>query len=461
MECSDDKEVPAENSSLLLSKTSSGNEVKWTRPCKMCEGAQLRKPNEISLPVQGLLGDCWLMCAFYTLAHNQKAWQLVFKCENQNLFGFDYSGRITVQLWMNGCWGDVTIDDCLPVTPEEGKVKLIYSKCADGTQFWVPLLEKAFAKVYGSYKSLNSGQISEGYMMLHGGYTWKEAIPESAKDNNDRIGSLIQKISLLLENGNSGMTTDSFVFLSKCSEIITQDSRSLDRNYGSLHCYCIKSLDKIGKPKITLWNPWRKANHTPDEELRVCDLVKYRMTITYTTLNLNKIFSCNHETNTLIHEKVLYGEWVACLNSGGNKNTRTFHRNPQFILTLETNKSSDSGFAHLTLLQASKRQWGSRKELLQAIAIHVWKLPGNTSTALTHEQVKRLNEETIKSTQYVYDQITALTFPTLRNQDSSFPLQYYLVIPSTYAPDVNGTFFLRASTSFPMKCFCKLPLKVS
>lgn len=52
----------------------------------------------------------------------------------------------------------VMIDDQLPCyagnleTPQ-----LIYAKCQEKSEFWVPLIEKGFAKLHGCYQSLIGG----------------------------------------------------------------------------------------------------------------------------------------------------------------------------------------------------------------------------------------------------------------------------------------------------------------
>ena len=62
---------------------------------------------------------------------------------NQVLYGSEYTGAIKFRIWQFGHWNDVVIDDRLPLVSG----KYIYGHCADPTEFWVALIEKAFAKV--------------------------------------------------------------------------------------------------------------------------------------------------------------------------------------------------------------------------------------------------------------------------------------------------------------------------
>ncbi len=61
---------------------------------------------------------------------------------NQVLLGPRYNGLIRFNFWRFGEWVMVIIDDRLPTL----KGKLIYGQSKDPEEFWVPLLEKAYAK---------------------------------------------------------------------------------------------------------------------------------------------------------------------------------------------------------------------------------------------------------------------------------------------------------------------------
>ena len=52
---------------------------------------------------------------------------------------------------------DVVVDDRLPYT-SDGRFLFCCNK-QQPNEYWAPLLEKAYAKVYGSYEALDAGQI--------------------------------------------------------------------------------------------------------------------------------------------------------------------------------------------------------------------------------------------------------------------------------------------------------------
>lgn len=73
-------------------------------------------------------------------------------------------GIYLVRLCHNGIWRTVILDDCFPCTKYQ---QLAYTK-ANRYQMYVPLIEKACAKLFGSYAKLIGGQTEEGLQLLTG-----------------------------------------------------------------------------------------------------------------------------------------------------------------------------------------------------------------------------------------------------------------------------------------------------
>ena len=63
-------------------------------------------------------------------------------------------------------WKVVLVDDRLPCGADG---RLLYAHSLEPNEMWVPLLEKAFAKLYGSYESLVSGFADTALRDLSGG----------------------------------------------------------------------------------------------------------------------------------------------------------------------------------------------------------------------------------------------------------------------------------------------------
>jgi len=65
-----------------------------------------------------------------------------------------------IRFFKNNAWRYVIIDDRLPTY--KGNQQLVFGKCTSNDELWVPLIEKAYAKLHGCYQTLISGFIDDG-----------------------------------------------------------------------------------------------------------------------------------------------------------------------------------------------------------------------------------------------------------------------------------------------------------
>lgn len=110
---------------------------------------------------QGALGDCWLLGSFLILSTHPELLRNMIVHD-----GIEY-GFAVFQFFKNGKWQYVIVDTRIPYN-QQGKTPL-YGQCADPNEFWVPLMEKAYAKLHGNYEILNGGSMAEGLVDLTGG----------------------------------------------------------------------------------------------------------------------------------------------------------------------------------------------------------------------------------------------------------------------------------------------------
>ncbi|CAF1185551.1 unnamed protein product [Didymodactylos carnosus] len=118
----------------------------------------LKDPNSSDIQ-QGQLGDCWLMAALALITERPAMLQHILLTKEVN-----NEGIYLIRLCKNGQWVTVMVDDCFPCT--SGKI-LAFTQ-AKRRQLYVPLIEKACAKIFGSYSNLIGGQTSEGLLLLTG-----------------------------------------------------------------------------------------------------------------------------------------------------------------------------------------------------------------------------------------------------------------------------------------------------
>ncbi|XRB19158.1 calpain catalytic domain-containing protein [Pseudoscourfieldia marina] len=115
---------------------------------------------------QGGLGDCWLVSAMAALAEYPFLVRRLFRQQR-----LSRSGRYDVRLYDAGerKWIVITVDDSLPFEKRRGYYGniMMASPTSDG-EVWPCLLEKACAKMVGSYGNLDGGFAGVALEMLTG-----------------------------------------------------------------------------------------------------------------------------------------------------------------------------------------------------------------------------------------------------------------------------------------------------
>jgi calpain-15 len=121
---------------------------------------------------QGSVGDCWFLSAVASVAERP---ELIRALLDDSEWA---QGKVTWRLFVDGDWARVSVDTFLPTLDEAEIAKMSKKEVQlkagmkfarpNGSKVWVPLLEKAVAKVHGSYLAISGGWPEESFRFLTG-----------------------------------------------------------------------------------------------------------------------------------------------------------------------------------------------------------------------------------------------------------------------------------------------------
>ncbi|AAZ13590.1 calpain, putative [Trypanosoma brucei brucei TREU927] len=196
----------------------------------------------------GTLGDSWFVSALSLLATDEERVKAMFASTTP---AEKQMGAYRVLLNKDGWWKNILVDDFLPTV---GGVPC-YARCIDDPgELWPSLLQKAYAKLYGSYASITGGdtllalQNFTGAPVYRFDKAWRDAATDEEKKN-----ALIQKIMGYVEAHNPVILS-----VPTGKEAKTAVANGLGEGYS----YALLSVHNFPEENITLlkmFNPWEPA----------------------------------------------------------------------------------------------------------------------------------------------------------------------------------------------------------
>jgi len=134
--------------------------------------------------IQGQIGTCFLLGAIGAIAsQREESFQKIFIKYDVDV------GVYGCRFCVDGEWTHVIVDDWMPV---DANGDLLYARCKDPQEVWVPVLEKAFCKLHSCYEMCDGGRATEAIITFFGGVAGFFHITEKHRKNPELYFKLLR-----------------------------------------------------------------------------------------------------------------------------------------------------------------------------------------------------------------------------------------------------------------------------
>ncbi|XP_042333365.1 calpain-9 isoform X2 [Sceloporus undulatus] len=415
----EDCDFPANDSSLFFSEKPPVPFV-WKRPGEIVKDPEFILGGATRTDIcQGDLGDCWLLAAIASLTLNEKTLARVVP-QDQN-FGPGYAGIFHFQFWQHNEWLDIVVDDRLPTF----KDRLVFLHSEDHNEFWSALLEKAYAKLNGSYEALKGGSTIEAMEDFTGGVGEMYEVKKAPENLYEILEKALKRGSMV-----------------GCS-IDTRSAAETEARtpYGLIkgHAYSVTGIDEVNyqgqKVKlIRIRNPWGQVewNGAWSDKMKFEDFQTHFDKVEICNLTPDALEdNVTHKWEVTVHQ----GSWVRGATAGGCRNfIETFWTNPQVKLQLTEKDDGKDGCTFLAaLMQKDRRKLKKLGAEMLTIGYAIYESP---------EKDEQLTKDFFR---YHASKARSKTYINLREVSDRFTLPPgdYIIVPTTFEPHQEADFCLR------------------
>ncbi|KAM4042932.1 calpain-8-like isoform 2-T2 [Anomaloglossus baeobatrachus] len=451
----EDPKFPAAQSSLGSNLLGPDSEkvigLEWKRPKDIKKNPEFivggRGRDDIC---QGKLGDCWLLGSIACLTLNNDCVSRVIP--QDQYFKKDYAGIFRFLFWQYGQWVEVVVDDRLPTKNNQP----IFVKSKTSNEFWSSLLEKAYAKINGSYET-----IIAGYAL------------DSLEDFTGGVGEVYNTKSTpddLFEKMQKALMEKSFVSCSSVAEE-AHDEKTLSESIVRGHLYSVTGAEKVtcvdNEVKIIrVRNPWGRKewdgawSDNSEEWNNVDPKIKADLNITndegefwIAYSDFLKEFSRVEICDIYMSEVCCGGTYKWCLTefsgswkkgstAGGKKTLGSFWINPQYPITLKApdGDSDEKCPIVVSLIQKDRRKIKLKCGAYLNLGFYIYKVNSSDEIPLGKKFFKK-NECVASFTK----------FRSYREASKRFELPPgdYVIVPTTDKASLEADFYLRIFTEKP------------
>lgn len=456
----EDPDFPAVDASLFFSKKPPRPFV-WKRPQEIVADPLMFVGGASRFDItQGMLGDCWLLAAVAALCQYEGLlFQVVPKSQPLSSKDKEYCGLVTFRFWQYGRWEEVVVDDRLPTYNN----RLVFLHSAQNNEFWSALLEKAYAKLCGSYEALKGGQTSEAMEDFTGGVT-----------ETFNMAKAPPNFFKLLTKAQDRQSLMCCSIEAKPNEI----EAKLDNGLIKGHAYTITAVSKVkantrkGPVEVELIrirNPWGNEREwtgawsdesdewkmLSEEEkknigLNYDDDGEFWMSFADFSKNYTRVEVCMLSPDSAGESdrkrwemQINQGSWQSHVSAGGCRNfPDSFHLNPQYIVKLEDpddDDEVDNCTIVLGLIQKGRRKQKRVGAQNLTIGFSIYKLEDDVDQYMDNDRLSKdyflYHKSFARSENFVNAREVTGRF--------SLPPGEYAILPSTFKNNEEGDFIFR------------------
>ncbi|KAJ3692452.1 hypothetical protein LUZ60_012802 [Juncus effusus] len=449
-----DSEFPPSDRSLFVDPANPNPKLQvvseWLRPVDIVrESCIFSRPCLFSGTInssdvcQGRLGDCWFLSAVAVLTEMSKISEVIITPE------FNEEGIYTVRFCLQGEWVPVVVDDWIPC---EAPSKPAFATSKKRNELWVSILEKAYAKLHGSYEALEGGLVQDALVDLTGG-AGEEIDMRSAQSQLDLAsGRLWAQMMFFKQEGfllGAGSPSGSDVGVSASG--IVQG-----------HAYSILQVREVdGHKLVQIRNPWANevewngpwSDSSPEWTDRMKHKLKhvpqakegiFWMSWQDFQMHFRSIYVCRVYPPEMRYS--IHGQWRG-YSAGGCQDYDTWHQNPQFRLRVVGSDASAPVHVFITLTQGvgfSRKTKGFKNYQ-----------PSNDAMYFIGLRILKTRGRRAAYNIYLHESVGGTDYVNSREISCELVLEPYpkgyTIVPTTIQPGEEAPFVLSVFTKAAIK----------
>ncbi|XP_068232598.1 calpain-C [Palaemon carinicauda] len=445
----EDPDFPASQTSVFYHQTPPFT-FQWRRPKELVSNPVFIREDCSQFDiVHGKLGDRWFVSCLGCLHLTKGLFYRVVPADQDFEQDAGYCGVFRFRVWWCGEWKEVLVDDRLPTV--NGKLVFVHSQSTN--QFWPSLLEKAYAKLHGSYEALKYGTSLDGLSDFTGGIAESISLRADPTTCGRLLSKLLELTSIVTAVVNQHSHTKGHAEKLASGIVMGINYRiyaveKVDRYNGEQVCL-VRMRTPVGTSAEYL-GAWGRSTPEWDE---VPPNEKERLNLKYKpdgefwmaysdfvrTFSQLEVIHLDGETSrdepSLKHKnpwtsRVYQGAWQRGVTAGGCRNNPdTFHINPQLHLIL-----SDMEEVVISLNQHSVME-------PKVIGFTAYPLSKNGLDSISKAFFKK--NKSLVNSQYTNSRQVS---ERVQLEQGS-----YILLPTTFEPGQESSFTLRVFSSKPLK----------